>query len=878
LPANDYLEFVVQPHTGYVVSYTSFAFRWDRSGTGPTAVTLRSSVDNFASDLGSITGIVSGALVENTITINGLSNIAGPTTFRVYGYGGTGTGGTGGFDSGNGLVPNVVLNGSVASAPAPAIQVTGGPLNFGNQTVNTTSGSLNLTVTNTGTANLVLGTPSFTTGTQFTFVTDPNGTVVTPGNSTTVSFTFTPTSAGAKNDTVLINSNAPGSAPAISLSGTGLEANTPPIAVDDERTTPGNQTLFLTSVNLVANDIDPDPQALAVTAVSNPTNGTVSLDSGNVIFTPTTGYGGTGGFDYTVSDGVDTDTGHVTVTVEPPVGQFSWAADQVDVAENAGSAILTIQRTNGSAGAVDVFWQTEELTANGENDCASGVDFEWRPGVVQFLDGETSKTISVMICDDAVSDPNETFSATLVTTVGGGTIISPSVTTVTITDNEPRTLVVDSTSDLNTMDECSAAANDCSLRGAVAAAQDGDTITFDTAGLGVEALSAATITLGGSAIFIDNDIIIDGPGANLLTISGNNASRVFETSASVVRIDGLTITGGTGSAILVGGGSVTLDGLNVTGNSGTDGGGLRFIGSGVHVVSNSTLTSNQASGAGGGIFGDGGALRLTVEASTISGNSAFDGGGMHLQTNTGEIKINSTTITGNAGTFGSGLVSDGGPITVSNSIIAGNFNGAVVPDVDGSFFNSLGFNLIGNPGFTTGFGVAGDQMGSPGTPIDPKLGPLQNNGGTTPTHALLGGSPAIDKGSTSIGTDAEQFDQRGQPRPVDLPGTANASGGDGSDIGALEMLAPSAGQASISGWVTDANGRAIRGITITVQGMDGVVRRVMTNTFGYYKLDGLSAGESFVVTASARRYAFAAPTQFVNLADNISDLNFTAAR
>ncbi|MEQ1765492.1 MAG: hypothetical protein ABL984_20355, partial [Pyrinomonadaceae bacterium] len=91
IAGNDYLEFVVQPNPGYTVSYTSFAFRWDRSGTGPTAVTLRSSADSFSSDLGSITGIGSSAFIENTITISGLNSITGPTTFRVYGYGGPGT-------------------------------------------------------------------------------------------------------------------------------------------------------------------------------------------------------------------------------------------------------------------------------------------------------------------------------------------------------------------------------------------------------------------------------------------------------------------------------------------------------------------------------------------------------------------------------------------------------------------------------------------------------------------------------------------------------------------------------------------------------------------------------------------------------------------
>jgi hypothetical protein len=66
---------------------------------------------------------------------------------------------------------------------------------------------------------------------------------------------------------------------------------------------------------------------------------------------------------------------------------------------------------------------------------------------------------------------------------------------------------------------------------------------------------------------------------------------------------------------------------------------------------------------------------------------------------------------------------------------------------------------------------------------DPLLGPLANNGGPTFTHALLPGSPVIDKGK-SFGL---AIDQRGFPRPVDDPCVANASGGDGSDVGTFEM-------------------------------------------------------------------------------------------
>ena len=65
------------------------------------------------------------------------------------------------------------------------------------------------------------------------------------------------------------------------------------------------------------------------------------------------------------------------------------------------------------------------------------------------------------------------------------------------------------------------------------------------------------------------------------------------------------------------------------------------------------------------------------------------------------------------------------------------------------------------------------------------LGPLQNNGGPTFTHALLSGSPAIEGGNSS----GSNTDQRGLARPVDSPAIDNATGGDGSDIGAYEVQA-----------------------------------------------------------------------------------------
>jgi hypothetical protein len=95
------------------------------------------------------------------------------------------------------------------------------------------------------------------------------------------------------------------------------------------------------------------------------------------------------------------------------------------------------------------------------------------------------------------------------------------------------------------------------------------------------------------------------------------------------------------------------------------------------------------------------------------------------------------------------------------------------PDVYG-VFNSLGHNLVGATNDSSGFTAPGDLAGSKASPIDPKLGPLADNGGPTLTMALLPGSPAIDAGDTAT---APPTDQRGIPRPFSLA----------ADIGAFEL-------------------------------------------------------------------------------------------
>lgn len=120
---NDYIQFVVTPNSGFSFTPTSFVFNWERSSTGPTNLSLRSSIDSFSTDLGVIAGMAE-SITSNTITISGLSNISTATTFRIYGYGATATTGTGGFDIDSNVV-NVTLNGTVSSTCVPPANPVG---------------------------------------------------------------------------------------------------------------------------------------------------------------------------------------------------------------------------------------------------------------------------------------------------------------------------------------------------------------------------------------------------------------------------------------------------------------------------------------------------------------------------------------------------------------------------------------------------------------------------------------------------------------------------------------------------------------------------------------------------------------------------------
>jgi uncharacterized repeat protein (TIGR01451 family) len=382
-----------------------------------------------------------------------------------------------------------------------------------------------------------------------------------------------------------------------------------------------------------------------------------------------------------------------------------------------------------------------------------------------------------------------------------------------------------------------------SLRQTIQDACVGATITFNMSQI------VSPITLTSGELLLDKSLTLQGPGANLLTVTRGAAApnfRIFNiTSNLVINISGLTVSNGhapdgadtnipsgfggsgqNGGGILNPSGSnLTLAGVAVNGNQAGDGGDNTGAtsaggggGNGGGISNNGTLTLNGstvsgnkagnggtgtvvggAGGHGGGIFNHG---TLTLTSSTVSGNLGGDGavnssggwgGGIYTDIS---LTLTSSTITanrtgtgggatgGNGGGNGGGIHKASGTANIGNTIVGGNTvaSGGVSPDLGGTY-NSQGYNLIQN---TSGATINEPQ--NPGTNItgvSPQLAALADNGGPTRTHRPRPDSPAIDKGN-AFGLTA---DQRGLTRPVDLNDAsfANASGGDGSDIGAVEV-------------------------------------------------------------------------------------------
>jgi hypothetical protein len=323
-----------------------------------------------------------------------------------------------------------------------------------------------------------------------------------------------------------------------------------------------------------------------------------------------------------------------------------------------------------------------------------------------------------------------------------------------------------------------------SLRQALVDANDGDTINFDSS------LKGQTITLTSGQLNVDKNVTISGPGAKHLAVDGNAQSRVFYVNPfKTVTIDGLTVENGYsdfGGGIHNDSSVLTVSNSTISGNSASSSGG-GIVNGGFRptlTITNSTVSGNSASSSGGGIVNanTGGILNsatLTITNSTVSGNSASFGGGIYnsasdFQGGSTLLIVSNSTLSGNSADSGGGIYNYYGGLYSSDSILNAGASGENIYNYYGPV-TSLGYNLSSDDGggYLTG---PGDQINT-----DPMLGPLEDNGGPTFTHALLPRSPAIDAGNPNF-TPPPLYDQRGSGFDRVVNGRI--------DIGSFEVQGP----------------------------------------------------------------------------------------
>jgi hypothetical protein len=337
----------------------------------------------------------------------------------------------------------------------------------------------------------------------------------------------------------------------------------------------------------------------------------------------------------------------------------------------------------------------------------------------------------------------------------------------------------------------------------------GSTINDNLAGLGGATGSASN---GGGGIYSNHgEVTIAGTTINdnsveqSMTTSSNSdgGGGIYSNSgdvaitASTVDDNTATIDAGNGSdgggGVYSAGGAVTLSADSIDDNTfeldsstgGVNGGGGVYSEGGAIDVSLSSISDNTAEvtssgdeNGGGAVYDDGGGgtyanSTLSENSTTVTGSSGTDNGGGAIIAFT-RSTASDLTIADNDINEPGGAIQSQGNFELKNTILAANSASPADNCHGAGTFTSAGFNL--EDGNSCSLNATGDHVNT-----NPQLGPVQNNGGPTPTQALLAGSPAVDAGScTDVNGVTVPIDQRGVARPQPTGGLC--------DIGAFELV------------------------------------------------------------------------------------------
>ena len=380
-------------------------------------------------------------------------------------------------------------------------------------------------------------------------------------------------------------------------------------------------------------------------------------------------------------------------------------------------------------------------------------------------------------------------------------------------------------------------------------------------GNGIRILS----NIGNAVANITNTTFNNNTGTTGTANQGIGVQLFTSTAAAATltaNFDQVSINGNVGSTLGIGmaaqatGGTMTVNVNRSTianNTGGTNAGGVYVTNSG------STLSSGYA---------------FTFTNSTVSGNTTSGGGGGVVvekpATGTAAANFNFATIANNTANtdntgadVGGGLwVLSGATANLKNTLIADNSigTGGSAPDVAGTIV-SQNYNHIEDP---TGATITGTTTNN--TTGDPQLGPLANNGGPTLTHLPGAGSVVVNSipsGTNDCGSPIVN-DQRNVVRPT----------GGACEKGSVELgtIAPFL----ISGRVTTALGRGIKGVTVILTG--GALTApiyVTTGSLGYYSFGAVPPG-TYTVTVASKRYTFTPASHTFNLTADRTAENFTS--
>ncbi len=623
--------------------------------------------------------------------------------------------------------------------------------------------------------------------------------------------------------------------------------NRAPIAQADTYSTTAGTTLTVPAPGVLDNDSDPDGEALtAVIQSTNAGDGTIALaDDGGFVYTPGATYTPVVSFTYEAFDGISGTVATVTIAVNgaPIVADDAYAVNEDNT--------LTVDAANGVL-ANDDDAEGDAFTATLVDDVQVGAlafsadgSFTYTPtldfnGTVTFTyrtnDGNTDSdvatvTLTITPIDDAPSAVDDAYttdedvtltvdfatgllandtdvdagpiSAHLITDVTTGTLelnasgafeYTPPVDfsgTVTFTYEaipEPYpNIIVNSTADVSTDD------GQCTLREAIAAANS-DSASGASAGecpagdgADVIAVPAGLYILGGR-LQTSSDITLVGDGIGDTQIDGNDATPLLRVASSTLSVSRLTLQRGTqtdtftGPILIESSATVTMRDVHLFDNNSNVHGAI--TNNGILRIENALFSDNFAHHSVGAIRSSG---PLYIANSTFLNNAVTRFGIVIAATNDFML-INST------------IVNEGGPLlqfaagaTIRNNILWLN-SGTVC---QGSSTTPLADYNIVSPSHGCTLAPTDQEVADINTVLDTTLA---NNGGATPTLALVAGSPAIDAiGSGLSGCGSEiTVDQR------DFQRSGNC------DIGAFEV-----GATPLAGGSTD-----IATVTITINPVD----------------------------------------------------------